>query len=28
MLDLTVLVFDLSFKYRNPVVLLGDGYLG
>jgi len=28
MLDLTVLAFDLSFKYRNPVVLLGDGYLG
>ncbi len=28
MLDLTMLAFDLSFKYRNPVVLLGDGYLG
>jgi pyruvate/2-oxoacid:ferredoxin oxidoreductase alpha subunit/NAD-dependent dihydropyrimidine dehydrogenase PreA subunit len=28
MLDLTILAFDLSFKYRNPVVLLGDGYLG
>lgn len=28
MLDLTRLAFDLSFKYRNPVVLLGDGYLG
>jgi pyruvate/2-oxoacid:ferredoxin oxidoreductase alpha subunit/NAD-dependent dihydropyrimidine dehydrogenase PreA subunit len=28
MLDLTKLAFDLSFKYRNPVVLLGDGYLG
>lgn len=28
MLDLTMLAFELSFKYRNPVVLLGDGYLG
>jgi pyruvate/2-oxoacid:ferredoxin oxidoreductase alpha subunit/ferredoxin len=28
MLDLTMLAFDLAFKYRNPVVLLGDGYLG
>lgn len=28
MLDLTMLAFDLSFKYRNPVVLVGDGYLG
>jgi pyruvate/2-oxoacid:ferredoxin oxidoreductase alpha subunit len=28
MLDLTMLAFDLSFKYRNPVILLGDGYLG
>jgi len=28
MLDLTSLAFDLSFKYRNPVVLLADGYLG
>ena len=28
MLDLTMLAFDLSFKYRNPVVILGDGYLG
>jgi pyruvate/2-oxoacid:ferredoxin oxidoreductase alpha subunit/NAD-dependent dihydropyrimidine dehydrogenase PreA subunit len=28
MLDLTMLAFDLSFAYRNPVVLLGDGYLG
>lgn len=28
MLDLTMLAFDLSFKYRNPVVVLGDGYLG
>jgi pyruvate/2-oxoacid:ferredoxin oxidoreductase alpha subunit/ferredoxin len=28
MLDLTMLAFDLSFAYRNPVVILGDGYLG
>jgi pyruvate/2-oxoacid:ferredoxin oxidoreductase alpha subunit len=28
MLDLTLLAFDLSFKYRNPVVILCDGYLG
>ncbi|MBP7618767.1 MAG: 4Fe-4S dicluster domain-containing protein, partial [Geothrix sp.] len=28
MLDLTILAFELSFKYRNPVILLGDGYLG
>ncbi len=28
MLDLTMLAFELSFKYRNPVVLLCDGYLG
>ncbi len=28
MLDLTMQAFDLSFKYRNPVVVLGDGYLG
>ena len=28
MLDLTLLAFDLAFKYRNPVVILGDGYLG
>ena len=28
MLDVTMLAFDLSFKYRNPVVILGDGYLG
>jgi pyruvate/2-oxoacid:ferredoxin oxidoreductase alpha subunit/NAD-dependent dihydropyrimidine dehydrogenase PreA subunit len=28
MLDLTMLSFELSFKYRNPVVILGDGYLG
>jgi pyruvate/2-oxoacid:ferredoxin oxidoreductase alpha subunit len=28
MLDLTRLAFELSFRYRNPVVLLADGYLG
>jgi len=28
MLDLTMLAFELSFKYRNPVVILADGYLG
>jgi pyruvate/2-oxoacid:ferredoxin oxidoreductase alpha subunit/NAD-dependent dihydropyrimidine dehydrogenase PreA subunit len=28
MLDLTMLAFDLSFRYRNPVVILCDGYLG
>jgi pyruvate/2-oxoacid:ferredoxin oxidoreductase alpha subunit/ferredoxin len=28
MLDLTMLAFDLSFKYRNPVIILSDGYLG
>ncbi|HKQ61599.1 MAG TPA: 3-methyl-2-oxobutanoate dehydrogenase subunit VorB [Candidatus Polarisedimenticolaceae bacterium] len=28
MLDLTMLAFDRSFAYRNPVVVLGDGYLG
>src|SRR5512134_3124650 len=28
MLDLTMDAFALSFKYRNPVVILGDGYLG
>lgn len=28
MLDLTILAFELSFKYRNPVIILGDGYLG
>ncbi len=28
MLDLTMLSFDLAMKYRNPVVILGDGYLG
>jgi pyruvate/2-oxoacid:ferredoxin oxidoreductase alpha subunit/NAD-dependent dihydropyrimidine dehydrogenase PreA subunit len=28
MLELTSLAFDLSFKYRNPVIVLADGYLG
>jgi pyruvate/2-oxoacid:ferredoxin oxidoreductase alpha subunit len=28
MLDLTMLAFELAFKYRNPVVVLADGYLG
>jgi pyruvate/2-oxoacid:ferredoxin oxidoreductase alpha subunit len=28
MLDLTMAAFDLAFEYRNPVVLVGDGYLG
>jgi pyruvate/2-oxoacid:ferredoxin oxidoreductase alpha subunit len=28
MLDFTFLAFGLSFKYRNPVVVLCDGYLG
>lgn len=28
MLDLTMLAFELSFKYRNPVIILGDGFLG
>jgi pyruvate/2-oxoacid:ferredoxin oxidoreductase alpha subunit/NAD-dependent dihydropyrimidine dehydrogenase PreA subunit len=28
MLDLSMLAFDLSFAYRNPVVIVGDGYLG
>ncbi len=28
MLDITILSFDLAFKYRNPVIVLGDGYLG
>lgn len=26
--DLTVLAFDLADQYRNPVMILGDGYLG
>ncbi len=28
MLDLTMAAFALSFRYRNPVVVLGDGFLG
>jgi len=28
MLDIAMLAFELAFKYRNPVVILGDGYLG
>jgi pyruvate/2-oxoacid:ferredoxin oxidoreductase alpha subunit/NAD-dependent dihydropyrimidine dehydrogenase PreA subunit len=28
MLDLTMLAFELSFRYRNPVIVLCDGYLG
>jgi len=28
MLDLTMLSFELTFKYRNPVIILADGYLG
>ena len=28
MLDLTIDAFRLSFKYRNPVIVAGDGYLG
>ncbi|MFI5356253.1 MAG: 4Fe-4S dicluster domain-containing protein [Opitutales bacterium] len=28
MLDLTREAFALSFRYRNPVIVLGDGYLG
>lgn len=28
MLDLTALAFDLAFAYRNPVIVLADGYLG
>ncbi len=28
MLDLAMLAFDLTFKYRNPVIIVGDGYLG
>ncbi|MCK6600800.1 MAG: 3-methyl-2-oxobutanoate dehydrogenase subunit VorB [Bacteroidetes bacterium] len=28
MLDFTMLAFELTFKYRNPVILIGDGYLG
>lgn len=28
MLDLTILAFELTFKYRSPVILSADGYLG
>lgn len=28
MLDLTMEAFELAFRYRNPVIVLGDGYLG
>jgi pyruvate/2-oxoacid:ferredoxin oxidoreductase alpha subunit/NAD-dependent dihydropyrimidine dehydrogenase PreA subunit len=28
MLDFTLLAFDLAFRWRNPVVVLADGYLG
>jgi pyruvate/2-oxoacid:ferredoxin oxidoreductase alpha subunit/NAD-dependent dihydropyrimidine dehydrogenase PreA subunit len=28
MLDLTMLSFKLAFQYRNPVVIVGDGYMG
>jgi pyruvate/2-oxoacid:ferredoxin oxidoreductase alpha subunit/NAD-dependent dihydropyrimidine dehydrogenase PreA subunit len=28
MLDLTMLAFELAFKYRNPVIIASDGYLG
>ena len=28
MVDLTILAFDLADKYRNPVMILGDGVLG
>jgi pyruvate/2-oxoacid:ferredoxin oxidoreductase alpha subunit/ferredoxin len=28
MLDVTMLAFELSYKYRNPVMVLADGYLG
>jgi pyruvate/2-oxoacid:ferredoxin oxidoreductase alpha subunit/NAD-dependent dihydropyrimidine dehydrogenase PreA subunit len=28
MLDLTARAFDLAFRYRNPVIVLADGYLG
>jgi pyruvate/2-oxoacid:ferredoxin oxidoreductase alpha subunit len=28
MLDLTMEAFEIAFTYRNPVVVLGDGYLG
>ena len=28
MLEVAMLAFELSFKYRNPVLIAGDGYLG
>jgi pyruvate/2-oxoacid:ferredoxin oxidoreductase alpha subunit/NAD-dependent dihydropyrimidine dehydrogenase PreA subunit len=28
MLDLTMTAFELAFRYRNPVIVAGDGYLG
>ena len=28
MFDLTVLAFDLADRYRNPVVIMTDGYVG
>jgi len=28
MLEMAMLAFDLAFKYRHPVVIAGDGYLG
>ena len=28
MLDQTMLAFELAFRYRNPVILLADGYIG
>ncbi len=28
MLDYTILAFELTHKYRNPVIILADGYLG
>jgi pyruvate/2-oxoacid:ferredoxin oxidoreductase alpha subunit/NAD-dependent dihydropyrimidine dehydrogenase PreA subunit len=28
MLDMTMRAFDVSFAYRNPVIVLGDGFLG
>ena len=28
MLDIALVAFELAFKYRNPVVIVGDGYLG
>ena len=28
MLDLTIDAFELAFKYRNPVIIAADGYLG